>query len=560
MNEFMDTRRRQVLVVDDEEVNRQMLSFILAEQYEVLSAANGVEGMAILKEKKNTIALVMLDLLMPEMDGYEFLRIRHEDEDLRMIPVIVLTSEERSELRTLKLGASDFLKKPYDMPEIIHARVDRLVELTENRRVIQSTERDRLTGLYTKQYFFEYITMRENYFPSHQMDVVALNIEKFHLVNEVFGREFGDRVLKTVAGIISDYLDDNGGFACRSNADWFYLYMECCADYQKMIDSLQMALDRSISEVHVRLRMGVNGVRKDQAEIERRCDWAKTACDTIKDDYTKNLSVYDTAMHEHSLLSIRLINEVDAAILDGQFAVYYQPKYDITGNKPKLKSAEALVRWQHPELGLVSPGTFIPLFEKNGLIQRVDYHVWRTAASQVSAWKKKYDISLPVSVNISRIDLYDPALEEKLTGILEEFGLSHEEYYLEVTESAYVGDQKFIAEAVKRLRRLGFKIEMDDFGSGYSSLNSLSVLPVDVLKMDMKLVQNIHTDYNSLHIAEAVLDIAHFMDLKVVAEGAEEERQVELLKNAGCDIVQGWYFSKPLPPEEFEKLIEAERA
>ena len=556
MNQFADSGRRQVLVVDDEPVNRQMLGFILEERYEVLYAEDGIEAMAVLQEKKDTIALVMLDLLMPKMDGYEFLKIRQQDESLRMIPVIVLTSEEKSELMTLKLGASDFLKKPYDMPEVILARADRLVELTENRRVIQSTEREKLTGLYTKQYFFEYVQQREFYFPEHRMDVAALNIEKFHLVNEIFGRTFGDKVLQTIAELIEDYLSDAGGIACRADADWFYLYLDRPeTSYEELMRKYQERLDNKIRELPIRLRLGICAAEDQKMEIERRCDRAKNACDTIRDVYTKTVAYYDTGLHEQSLLSMRLINEVDAAIMTNQIKVYYQPKFSISGDRPALMSAEALVRWIHPELGMISPGAFIPLFEKNGLIQKVDYYVWREAAAQVKAWKDRYGVSIPVSVNISRIDLYDPMLEAKLTGILDEFGLTSDEYYLEVTESAYVGDPLYIIEEIRRLRMLGFRIEMDDFGAGYSSLNMLTTLPVDVLKMDMKLVQDIHKDDKSLHVVEAVLDIAHFMSLKVVAEGVEDEAQCDLLKEIGCDLVQGWLFSKPVPPEDFETFI-----
>jgi diguanylate cyclase (GGDEF)-like protein len=556
MNQFVETMRRQVLVVDDEPVNRQMLGLVLETNYEVLYAENGLEALTLLREHSETIALIMLDLLMPEMDGYEFLKIRQQEEKLRLIPVIVLTSEKESELKTLKLGASDFLKKPYDMPEIILARADRLVELTENRRVIRSTERESLTGLYTKQYFFEYVKQRELYYPDRQMDVCALNIEKFHLVNDVFGREFGDRILKTVADVVRAYLKEHEGIACRSDADWYYLYMGHVDDYGKMLSLLQRQMDEQVSELPIRLRLGVFSDRMSALDIERRCDQAKNACDSIRDVYTQPVALYDAKMHEASIFSMRLINEVEAAIEEGQLQVFYQPKFDVTGGKPVLKSAEALVRWKHPELGMISPGVFIPLFEKNGLIQKVDFYVWRKAGEQVRAWKERYGVSIPVSVNISRVDLYDPLLETKLTGILDEYSLTSDEYYLEVTESAYVEDPLHIVEEVTKLRQLGFKIEMDDFGSGYSSLNMLTSLPVDVLKLDMKLVSDIHTDPKALHIVEAVLDIAHFMSLTVVAEGVEKKEQYELLRSCGCEIVQGWYFAKPVPAEEFVPYIE----
>ena len=555
MNQFVDTLRPQVLVVDDEQVNRQMLGFILETKYEVLYAENGIEALALLREHVETVALIMLDLLMPKMDGYEFLKIRQKEEKLRLIPVIVLTSEKKSELTTLRMGASDFLQKPYDMPEVILARADRLVELTENRRVIQSTEREKLTGLYTKQYFFEYVQQMESSFPNREMDVAALNIGRFHHVNEIFGREFGDHVLRTVAGLVKEYLNENGGIASRSDADWFFLYLNHRDDYGEILGNLQEKLNQRIQEMPVRLRMGVFNGQNRSLDIERRCDQAKNACDSIRDVFTQTVAFYDVKMHEDFLFSMRLINEVEAAVEGGQLELYYQPKFAISGEKPVLKSAEALVRWNHPELGMISPGIFIPLFEKNGLIQKVDHFVWRKAGSQIREWKERFGVSIPVSVNISRIDLYDPALEERLTGILDEFGLTFEEYFLEITESAYVDDPVHIVEEVSKLRARGFKIEMDDFGSGYSSLSMLTSLPVDVLKMDMKLVKDIQHDAKALHIVEAVLDMAHYMSLTVVAEGVEDKEQYELLRSCGCELVQGWYLSKPVPAPGFEPYI-----
>ena len=558
MNSSFISRRRQVLVVDDEYINRQMLGFILSTEYEVLYAENGEEALEILRDKGKEISLVMLDLLMPKMDGFEFLKIRQKDEDLQEIPVVVLTSEKEAELKSLKLGASDFIKKPYDMPEVILARVENVVELFEDRHVIRGTEREKLTGLYSMQFFCEYVQQREDYFPNRMMDVGALNIEKFHLVNEIFGREFGNRVLCTVADILQGFLMENGGIACRGEADWFYIYVDHQKDYEAVLSQLQNEMDQRVTEMHIRLRLGMYIDQDHEMGIEQRCDQAKIACDTLRNDYTKTVAFYDVKMHEDSLMSLRLINEVQQAIQEKQLQVYYQPKYAIQGDQPVLCSAEALVRWAHPELGMISPGVFIPLFEKNGLIQQVDYHVWREAGAQVKAWKEQFGVTVPVSVNVSRIDLYDSMIEEKLDGILKEFDLSTEDYFLEVTESAYVEQSSDVEKAVRRLRDKGFRIEMDDFGSGYSSLGMLATLPVDVLKIDMGLIRNIHKNEKNLLLVKAILDIAHLMSFETVAEGVEEEAQCELLKNAGCDVIQGWYFSRPVPASEFEKFFKKE--
>ena len=556
MDSGFDDRRRRILVVDDEFVNRQMLGFILNTEFDVIYADNGIEAIAYLQNNHYAVSLIMLDLVMPEMDGFEFLRIRQKDEKLREIPVIVLTTEKEAELRSLREGATDFIKKPYDMPEVILARAHRIVELSEGRQVIRGTERDKLTGLYTKSYFYQYVTQRERFYPNRIMDVCALNIERFYLVNEVFGRDFGDRVLIEVADILRDFLKSSEGIACRGESDWFFVYFSHQENFEELVHRFQEELYRRIPETSIRIRVGLNTNQDKEIEIARRCDQARIAADTLRNDYTRSVALYDVKLHEDSLLAYRLINEVQQAIYEKQLVVHYQPKFGIQGGKPVLKSAEALVRWTHPELGMISPGVFIPLFEKNGLIQKVDYYVWREAGAQIKAWRDKYGITFPISVNVSRIDMYDPYIEAKLMGILREFELEPADLLLEVTESAYVENATYVVDVVKQLKDLGFQMEMDDFGSGYSSLNMITSLPIDVLKIDMKLIRNIHKDEKSLHLVEAILDIARFMSLSTVAEGVETTEQFELLKKAGCDIIQGWYFSKPVPAREFEKFIE----
>jgi EAL domain-containing protein (putative c-di-GMP-specific phosphodiesterase class I) len=263
-------------------------------------------------------------------------------------------------------------------------------------------------------------------------------------------------------------------------------------------------------------------------------------------------------MQERSIYQQRMIEDIDDSIANHDFVVYFQPKFGIRGDEPRLRSAEALIRWKHPELGMISPGDFIPLFESNGLIQKLDNYVWREAAKQVRAWKDAYGISIPVSVNVSRIDICDPELEEKLVQIMADFTLSPDDLMLEITESAYADNARRLVEVIDHLRAMGYKIEMDDFGSGYSSLNMLTTISIDVLKMDMKFVRNMQKDEKSLKLVELILDIAEFLNVPVVAEGVEEESQLKLLKERGCELIQGYYFSKPVPPEEFEVFIREE--
>ncbi|MBR2282395.1 MAG: EAL domain-containing protein, partial [Spirochaetales bacterium] len=286
---------------------------------------------------------------------------------------------------------------------------------------------------------------------------------------------------------------------------------------------------------------------------------ARNACNSLKKSKAETVAVYNDALYEKELLGERLMNEMQKAIEEQQFKVWFQPKFNIRGDKPVLCSAEALVRWKHPELGMVSPGVFIPLFEQNGLIQDLDLYVWRTAACQIAHWKELFGLSIPVSVNVSRIELFDPSLKDKIVGILEENGLGFDDIALEITESAYSSDSSQLVQAVRVLQNAGFRIEIDDFGTGYSSLNRLAEMPVDVIKLDMSFVRRIHENSTMLSIVQLIIQMAKSLGAPVIAEGVELEQQYQLLKEMGCDIVQGYYFSKPLPSEDFETFIKDNR-
>ena len=305
-----------------------------------------------------------------------------------------------------------------------------------------------------------------------------------------------------------------------------------------------------------RVRMGVCTRTDITSDLEGRFDRAQSACNRIRGDYLHALAYYDDSQYEQDIHAQRLINETKEALRSGQFKVYYQPKYDITGSRPTLMSAEALVRWQHPEFGILSPGLFIPLFEDNGMIRALDSYVWKSAARQVAEWRKRYGRVIPVSVNVSRIDLFDESLLERLNSIREANELPPEALILEITESAYTEDTEQAIAVIASLRAAGYRIEMDDFGSGYSSLNMLLHMPVDVLKIDGAFMRAISVREKDKWLIATLVDIARHLNVPTVFEGVEEEQQVRMIREAGGQIVQGYYFSRPLPPEPFEQIIE----
>ena len=561
MKEFIKSAggKRRVLIVDDEIINRELLGMILSHSYHVSYAGDGAEALELLADSEQDYALILLDLMMPRMNGFEFLARHQNDAALKKIPVIVMTSEKDAEVKSIRLGAADFITKPYDMPEVILARCERIIELSEDKSIIQSTEKDSVTGLYSKEFFFEYI---RRILPdlSVRMDAVAINIDHFHLINELYGRKEGDRVLRLIAEQIVGVILAVGGIACRAEADTYYAFCEHQEGYEAMLAKIGRHLSEQNHSARIRLRMGVYENVVSSQLPETWFDHAKQACDRIRGDYAHQVERYSDKLHERTLFHERLINDILEAIDQRHLTVYYQPKYLIQGDEPRLNSAEALVRWKHPELGMISPGEFIPLFERNGLIRKLDNFVWREAARQVKAWKEQYGITVPVSVNVSRIDIYDPELEKKLVGILTASGLTPDELMLEITETAYSDNGTDLVKVVEHMRSRGFKIEMDDFGSGYSTLNMLNTIPIDVLKLDMKFIRNMLKDDKSLRMVQLIMDIAKFLGVPVVAEGVEDKEQLMALKEMGCECIQGYYFSQPVPPEKFAPFIEKEVA
>ena len=550
--------KKRVLVVDDELINRRLLEKIISEKYEVLQAADGAEALEIIKANKNTLSLILLDLLMPRLDGYELMAILKADDTLNRIPVIVLTSEKEAEVETLNMGAADFISKPYDVPEVILARINHIIRLYDSVNILNATQTDSLTGLFNKEYFSEYVQVIDKYYPDRPMDAVAVNISRFHILNEMNGRNYGNEVLKALGEAIRNCVSIRQGIACRNAADRFYMYITHSDDAEELRQSLVDGISGLVKDADTRINIGIYPNAHLNPEHTKRFDCALLACNSIRSDYNTFIAYYDAEMYRRETFAERLVADFDEALRSKQFVIHYQPKFNVRGDTPYLTSAEALVRWMHPELGMISLGLFIPFFEENGLIQKLDRYVWREVSQQIAHWKKKFGFSVPVSVNVSRIDIMDSGLVNEIEGIVKDSGITPEDLYLEITESAYAEDSDRIVEAAGLLRALGYKIEMDDFGTGYSSLNTLSILPIDVLKLDMAFIKNRHTSPKSLRLIELVVDIARFLGASVVVEGVENSDQYNTLKNAGVDIIQGYYFSVPVDSDGFEDFI-AER-
>ena len=547
--------RKRILVVEDNELNRAMLCEILAEEYGVLEACNGQEALDILEQNRNSVSLILLDVMMPVMDGYTFLDRIRENAELSLIPVIVMTqgSSEEDEVTALAHGATDFVPKPY-RPQVILHRVASLIKLRETAAMVNMFQYDRLTGLYSKEFFYQKVRELLEANPEREYSIICSNIENFKLYNDTFGRNAGDRLLKEMADITQSLVGE-AGFCGRYGADRYLCLQERQLE-QRDRENYSARTDVIVPQ-NVVMRWGIYEIRDRSVPVEQMCDRAVLAAESIKGQYNQYFAVYDDALRSKLLREKAITDAMETALEEEQFTVYLQPKYSLRDNC--MAGAEALVRWIHPKWGFMSPGEFIPLFEKNGFIHRLDQYVWEHVCALLCHWQEMGLPLLPVSMNVSRTDIYQLNLVEVFHGLVQKYGLDPRYLHLEITESAYAENPGQIISTVDQLRALGFPIEMDDFGSGYSSLNMLGQMKLDILKLDMKFVQNEIAKSADQSILGDIIAMAHRMRLDVVAEGVETREQVSRLMAVGCDYVQGYYFARPMPAGEFEALWASQR-
>lgn len=549
--------RKTVLIVEDEFVNREILNNIICDDYDTITAEEGRTALDILKERQTDISLVLLDLMLPEVSGLEVLRHMSADTHLNNIPVIVLTSDKGQEVECLDLGASDFIPKPYPNANVVLARIRRVIELYEDRKIIQGTERDPLTRLYTRQYFYEYATEFDVRNKDVEMDALAICMRSFHIIKERFGVNESNALLVRFAKRLQKAKASISGIICHLEADVFIVYCEHHDSYESFLQEISKNFYAdNENKTPINLQLGVYQNVDKTLDIDMRFERAKGALEKIRGSVTTSISLFDNKLQDQEVFEEKLIEDFPTAIAEKQFVVYYQPKYNIRGETPVLSSAEALIRWNHPELGFVSPGVFVPLFEKKGLVRLLDLYVWEEAAAQIKRWKDKFGKSVPVSVNVSRVDLFDPNLLKILQGIVERNGISCSDLLLEITESAYTDEVDMILSKIGSLREAGFKIEIDDFGTGYSSLSMINKIPLDALKIDMIFVRNAFSGQNDKQMIRIIVDLAAYLGVPTIAEGVESMEQIAELKKLGCDIVQGYCFSKPVPPQEFERFLQ----
>lgn len=554
------TRKHTILVVDDARHNRTALREILNDNYIVLEAENGQNALAVLEEKYQAVTVIILDLIMPDMSGLELLEIFHKDVRYQNIPVIAMLRDINDEIecKCLEYGAWDFMRKPYD-PTIVRFRVKNVIDRSQMRvddELKYRAEYDVLTGILNKSKFFYNTRNMLNIFGTEDFAFIRIDIEKFQLINSFFGMDEGDNLLKYMADYLQNVEKEYRYITYgRIEADIFAV----CFSYDNekeitdFVKKFTNQMEKYPLDFDITPFFEIYLVKNRDLSINEMYDKANLASKNCKGNYIQNYFFYTKEMSEDIIKEQRIINNMKNALKNEEFVLYLQPKYELQRNS--IAGAEVLVRWITADGRMISPGEFIPVFERNGFILKLDQYVWEKTCQLLAGWRDEGRKIFPVSVNISRVSLYNPKIVDVICGLTEKYNIPPEWLQLELTESAYTGNPKAIKEMMEQLQKKGFSILMDDFGSGYSSLNVLKDIAVDVLKIDMKFLDGSGDDGRSENILASVVRMAKWLNMPVVAEGAERKEQVSFLHSIGCEYVQGFYFARPMPVKEYEKLL-----
>ncbi len=413
---------------------------------------------------------------------------------------------------------------------------------------------DDLTGLYNKQYFYEKTEQYINFHPDKEFLMICTDIREFKMINDFFGTKIGDQVLVNFSKMLSNQLTDASIYGRIENDIFGILMAKDKYDEEafsaRAQEAFESCIDRDISFPTINY-IGVYEITDKSIPASVMCDRARMAISSIKGSFQKRVAYYNDTLRDNIMYEQELIADLEHAITSGEIQMYLQPQMDSEGT---MRGAEALVRWIHSEKGMIMPGDFIPVFEKNGLISEVDQHIWELACKQLSKWKTEEKEDLYISVNISPRDFYFLNIYHVFTDLVVKYDIDPHNLKLEITETAIAMDVDRQLELIERLRNYGFIVEMDDFGSGYSSLNMLKDIQVDILKIDMAFLRKSKDEDRSKKILHMIIDLSKQLGMPVISEGVETKEQVDYLSDFGCDMFQGYYFAKPMDVSSFEKL------
>ncbi len=442
----------------------------------------------------------------------------------------------------------------YENPMVMVHMTDITAQKQAEKKLMYKAEHDQLTGLYKRDAFFENTEKMLMEEESVDFNMVRINIEDFKLVNDMFGISGGDNVLTAVADALRASSSDLGTFGRMQGDDFVACVPRSTFNPESMLAMIHEHIDKLRLHGNIEISLGIYEIEDSLLHVVTMCDRAKIALDMIRGDYSRKYAYYDSKLRDKIIEERGFLQIFDSAVENEEFKVFLQPIYSLTTRKPV--TAEALVRWINPERGFIGPNRFIPVFEKNGRIEALDMYMLEHVAMYLSRNIRQKKKANPVSVNVSRNTLYNFEFPQKLSEIVKRHDVPPEMIAVEITEGLYIDNPEQLKNAVKILKEKGFRVYMDDFGSGYSSLNMLKEIEVDVLKIDMDFLGGFETSQRAGSILTSVVRMAKWLSLKVIAEGVETEAQVDFLKSIGCDTIQGYYFSKPLSLAEYDQLIQ----
>ena len=550
-----------LLVVDEIEDNRIDIKKIFQSEYNVIEAGNEQEAFEAVVKYKTDIAVADL----------KFVSLLNKDKRFADIPIVAAVDIDKLDGGAIAInsGAVEFITRPYNHI-IVSYRIHNLMRMIASARDVQEfrqkqisemhryIEIDTLTGLINRETFYKRAAALMQSNSDNKYYIIYLDISCFKAINDLFHIETGNLILRTAANYFITNIDPKIGLCSRIEADHFVL---CVPQDNFDIEKLIIGLDSTIQSLgighNILFYAGIYPVNNPSLPVDQMCDRANMALRKIKGNYMNRYAYYDAGMRELMLQDQMIVRDMETALQDEQFTIFLQPIYNIKNDS--IVSAEALVRWFHPINGMISPGKFIPVFERNGFIVKVDRFVWESVCKFIKHQREETGEVIPVSVNVSRLNFYNLDLLEFLLGLLEKYDLEPWMLKLEITESAYMDNSHQLMSIIRVFREEGFPVLMDDFGSGYSSLNMLKNLPVDVLKVDMAFVRELEESERAYMILKFIMNLARDLGMDVIVEGVETKKQLDYLANLGADKIQGYYFSKPLPVPDFKKLVESSK-
>ena len=562
VNEEADGMREKgrLLLVSGPYIDRALLERVFGEEYDIRTA-EAEQVRKLLMTRKEGYSAMLLDCCEAEEQRMDLLRTILREPPLAELPVLVAVPDAASAARALHLGAAECFAVPV-VPELLRLRVNytvekRILEAGSSLQTLWKAARradcDPLTGLYRKETFYQTTRKLLDSYPGEKFVLIRWNVERFKLINDLFGQEMGDRVLETIADCLRDTMPEKATYG-RLEADHFALCLPASeSNPQWRLAEVSERLQKLGINHTVSVDAGIYEIEDPSLPVAQMCDRASLALKTIDGKYHQNFSYYTDELRNAMLREQDIRSQMESALEQRQFQVYLQPVCSLSAGRPV--GAEALVRWIHPTRGTIAPGEFIPIFEKNGFITALDRYVWEEVCRYLSNRKEQGLQMLPISVNASRASLCQEDLCGEITALTQRYGVEPRLFRIEITETDYAEQPQQLQDVTQQLQKAGYEVLMDDFGSGYSGLNTLKDIPADMMKIDMKFLQGFERGGRVGTVLISVLRMARWLNIPVIAEGVETEEQLAFLYSVGCDLIQGYCFARPMPLQEFERYL-----